>query len=169
MSAPNILGTPEQAQKKPFPWPLAIGAAIVLVAIGLVILLTQKPAEPGAAAPPPYAASLKLSDIKMATANNFVGGTVTYLEGNIQNAGNQAVTGVQVELIFQNSMNQVVQKERLPVMVTTERPGYSDTVDLSRAPLAPSQTRPFRLTLEHVSDDWNQAYPDVRIVDVKTK
>jgi hypothetical protein len=66
-------------------------------------------------------------------------------------------------------MNQVVQQEYLPVMVTQERPGYSDNVDLSRAPLAPGKSASFRITLEHVSNDWNGAYPAVRIVDVKTQ
>ncbi len=168
MGAPNLLGTPP-AERKGFPWPLAIGAAVVVIVIALIIFLSKKPAPPAAAAPPPYAANLKLSDVKMATANNFVGGTVTYLEGKIQNTGNQTVFGVTVELTFQNSLNQVVQQERLPVMVMQERPGYSDTVDLSRAPLAPGQSADFRLTLEHVSTDWNGAYPEVRIVSVTTR
>jgi hypothetical protein len=172
MSSPDILGEPRPAQeKKDFPWPIAIGAGIVLVVIGVAAALMYKPApQPGTGRPtPPYAANLQLRDIKMATANNFMGGSVTYLEGSIANTGNQTVTGVTVEATFQNSMNQVVQQEYLPVMVTQERPGYSDNVDLSHAPLAPGKSSPIRITLEHVSSDWNGAYPAVRIVDVKTQ
>lgn len=172
MSSPDILGErPPQPEKKDFPWPIAIGAAIVVVAIGLIAFLTYKPApQPGAMRETPaYAANLQLRDIKMATANNYVGGSVTYLEGTIANTGNQTVTGVTVEATFLNGMNQVVQQEYLPVMVSQERPGYSDNVDLARAPLAPGKTAPFRITLEHVSADWNGAYPAVRIVDVKTQ
>lgn len=172
MSSPEILGEQRPAQaKKEFPWPIVVGAAIVVVVIGLIAVLTYQPApQPGAKRQPPaYAASLQLRDIKMATANNFVGGSVTYLEGTIANLGNQTVTGVTVEAIFQNSLNEVVQKEYLPVMVTQERPGYSDNVTLARAPLAPGKSAPFRVTLEHVSGDWNGAYPAVRVIDVKTQ
>jgi hypothetical protein len=172
MSSPDILGEqPRPAEKKEFPWPIAIGAAVVLIVIGIVAAVTYKPApQPGERRPtPPYAASLQLRDIKMATADNYVGGTVTYLEGTLANTGSQTVTGVTLEATFLNGMNQVVQQEPLKVMVTQERPGYSDNVDLARAPLAPGKSASIRITLEHVSADWNGAYPALRIVDVKTQ
>ena len=172
MSSPDILGgEPQPAPKREFPWPIAIGAAIVLVVIGVIAAVTYKPPpQPGTRREvSAYAANLQLRDIKMATANNWVGASVTYLEGTIANTGDKSVTGATVEATFLNSMNQVVQQEYLPVMVTQERPGYSDNVDLSRAPLAPGKTVAIRVTLEHVSNDWNGAYPAVRIVDVKTQ
>ena len=172
MSSPDILGEqPRPAEKKEFPWPIAIGAAVVLIVVAVITLVMYKPApQPGERRDtPPYAANLQLRDIKMATANNYVGGSVTYLEGTIANTGSQTVTGVTVEATFLNGMNQVVQQEYLPVMVTQERPGYSDNVDLSRAPLPPGKSAAIRITLEHVSTDWNGAYPALRIVGVKTQ
>ena len=172
MSSPDILGEqPQPAPKREFPWPIAIGAAIVLIVIGVIAAVTYKPSpQPGARREAPaYAASLQLRDIKMATADNYVGGSVTYLEGTLANTGDKTVAGVTVEATFLNGMNQVVQQEFLPVKVTQERPGYSDNVDLSRAPLGPGKTAPVRITLEHVSSDWNGAYPALRIVDVKTQ
>ena len=172
MSSPDFLGEQARpAEKKEFPWPIAIGAAIVIVVIGIVAVVTYRPApQPGAKRKAaPYAAKLELRDIKMATANNYVGGSVTYLEGTIVNNGDKTVAGVTIEATFVNGMDQVVQQEYLPVMVTQERPGYSDNVDLSRAPLAPGKSAPVRITLEHVSNDWNGAYPAVRIVDVRTQ
>ena len=172
MSSPDILGEqPRPAEKKEFPWPIAIGAAIVLIVVAVITLVMYKPAaKPGERRETPaYAANLQLRDIKMATANNYVGGSVTYLEGTIANTGSQMVTGVTVEATFLNGMNQVVQQEYLPVMVMQERPGYSDNVDLSRAPLAPGKAAAIRITLEHVSADWNGAYPALRIVEVRTQ
>jgi hypothetical protein len=172
MSSPDILGgEPQPAPKREFPWPIAIGAVIVLVVIGVIAAVTYKPSrQPGSRREAPaYAANLQLRDIKMATANNYVGGSVTYLEGSIVNSGDKTVAGVTVEATFLNGMNQVVQQEYLPVMVTQERPGYSDNVDLARAPLGPGKSAPIRITLEHVSGDWNGVYPAVRIVDVKTQ
>jgi hypothetical protein len=37
------------------------------------------------------------------------------------------------------------------------------------SPLAPGQGKPFRLTFEHISSDWNHAYPDLQVTDVSLK
>jgi hypothetical protein len=70
---------------------------------------------------------------------------------------------------FKNSLDQVVQSEDIPIQVLQTTGPYPDTVDLKAAPLAPGQSKPFRLTFEHVSDDWNHAYPEVKIMDVVAK
>ena len=67
-----------------------------------------------------------------------------------------------VHVAFKNSLGQVAQAEDVPLHVLTSGP-YPDTVDLSASPLAPGQSKPFRLTFEHVSTDWNQAYPDLQV------
>ena len=46
---------------------------------------------------------------------------------------------------------------------------YPDTVDLSVSPLAPGQGKQFRLTFEHVSNDWNHEYPELQVTDVSVK
>jgi len=108
----------------------------------------------------------------MSSAENFVGATVTYLDGKITNSGDRIATRAVVEATFMNSLGQVVQRETLPMHVlTTSTSGgiYTDVVDLSATPLAPGQSRPFRLTLEHISADWNHAAPGLKVVDVATK
>lgn len=152
-------------------WPaMLVGAALVVVAV-LAIWMFTRPAETAtkAANPHPYAALVKVTDIKMSTAQNFVGATVTYLEGKITNTGDKTVTRAVADVTFHNSLGQVAQQEQLAIMVLEERPGYSDAVGLNQLPLAPGQSRPFRLTLEHVTADWDQAYPEIRIADVTTK
>jgi hypothetical protein len=42
-------------------------------------------------------------------------------------------------------------------------------VDLSVSPLAPGQSKPFRLTFEGISSQWNHEYPELKVVDVTTK
>jgi len=129
----------------------------------------RPPATTTQPASSPYAGNLQLTDIKMSTADNFMGATVTYMEGKVTNAGDKTVTHATVEVTFKNSLDQVVQQERPPLMVRQERPGYSDAVDLAAAPLAPGQSRPFRLTFEHVSSDWNGQYPPVKVLTVETR
>jgi len=46
---------------------------------------------------------------------------------------------------------------------------YPDAVDLSVSPLAPSQSKQFRLTFESVSAQWNHEYPELQITDLGTK
>jgi hypothetical protein len=164
----STLGT-SAPQERTTNW-AAIGFGVGLVVV--VVLLVWLFSRGGGAqtrGPNPYAASIKFSDLKMSTAQNFVGANVTYVEGTVANGGSQTVTHIDVQPVFRNSMNEVVGNEIVPLMVTAQRPGYSDTVDLSQSPLKPGQSRQFRLTFEHISADWNQQYPEIKIVDVRTR
>jgi len=159
--------SPEQKRN----WiPLLVGVAAVVVAVG-AILLFLRPKSPGGAGPNPYAEKLKLSDIKLSAAENYMGGTVTYLDFNITNLGDQALVGADVKAQFKDSMGQIVQKETTPlhVLVENQLAGYPDLVDLSRAPIGPGQTKTVRITLEHISDAWDQSYPQMELVDLKLK
>jgi hypothetical protein len=62
-----------------------------------------------------------------------------------------------------------VQVEDLPLRILQTSGPYPDAVDLSVSPLDPNQSKPFRLTFEHVSTDWNQAYPTLQVTDVVVK
>lgn len=146
-----------------------IGIVLVVAVIGIIVLLSrgEKPVPTG---PPPYASNLKLSDLKLSAAQNFIGGTVTYLDGQITNTGNKTVTGVTLEAVFKNSMGQVAQKEDLALHVLQTGGPYPDVADLTAAPLVPGQTRQFRLTVEGaITTDWNQQYPELRIIHISTK
>jgi hypothetical protein len=150
---------------------VGLGVAIVVIVVAVLAVLGRT-GRPTPQQPPAYAANLKLTDLKMSAAENFVGATVTYLDGKITNSGDKTVTHTMVQAVFLNSLNQIVQRETLPIHVLTSGTSggiYTDAVDLSAAPLAPGQTRPFRLTLEHISADWNHAPPELKILDVATK
>jgi hypothetical protein len=150
--------------------PLLVGLVAVVVAVG-AILFFLRPKSQGGIEPNPYAEKLKLSDIKLSAAENYVGGTVTYLDFNITNTGYQAMVGADVKAQFKDTMGQIVQKETIPlhVLVENQLAGYPDLVDMSRAPIGPGQTKTVRITLEHVSDAWNQSYPDMELVNLKLK
>jgi hypothetical protein len=161
---PSPLAEPTQSNWRP----IVVGVAAVLVVIGLIAWFMR--GQPKAAAgPPPYAANLKLSDLKMSQAQNFVGATVTYIEGTITNTGNKTVTHVVVRVVFQDSTGQVAQIEEVPLHVVQATGPYLDAVDLGASPLPPGQGKPFRLTFEHVSAEWNQAYPQLTITEIAAK
>jgi len=147
---------------------ILIAIAVVVVVVGVVALILRESPKT-ASGPPPYAANLKFSDLKMSQAQNFVGATVTYVDGTLTDTGGRTVTHVVVQVTFKDLYGQVAQIETVPVKVLQTGGPYLDTVDLTVSPLAPGQSKAFRLIFEHLSEQWNQAYPDLQITDVKIK
>ena len=148
--------------------PIAVGVGLVVVVVAIAALLLRTP--PKAAAPPhPYAANIQLSDLKMSAAENFVGATVNYLDGLVTNAGNKTVTHVMVQVVFKDDMGQLAQRETIPLHVLHTSGPYPDAVDLTVSPLAPGQSKPFRLTFESISAQWNHQYPELQVTDVTVR
>jgi hypothetical protein len=145
---------------------IAVAAVIVIAIVGAFLMRGQ---PKGASGPPPYAANLKLSDFKMSAAENFVGATVSYVDGTVTNAGDKTVTHVVVEVQFKDDMGQVAQREDVPLQVLKTSGPYPEAVDFSVSPLASAQSKPFRLTFEGISAQWNHQYPDIHITDVAVK
>ena len=105
----------------------------------------------------------------MSAAENFVGATVSYLDGTVANIGDKTVTHAVVTVIFKDSMGQLAQQEDVPLHVLQTSGPYPDAVDLSTSPLGPGQNKPFRLTFESISEQWNHEYPELKISDVTVK
>ena len=139
----------------------------IAVMLAIAYLLRQPPQA--AKVVPPYAASLTLSDFKMSAAENFIGATVTYFDGKITNAGDRTVTRVVVEVVFKDELGQVALRDEVPLRLLRETGPYTEPVDLSVMPLEPGQTRPFRLTFDHISAQWNRQFPAMRVTDLTVK
>ena len=150
--------------------PFIVGLVAVLVVVGIIVVLTRNRGQ-GTAVVDPYAAKLQITDAKASQAENYVGGTVTYLDATITNTGDKALVGGDMSMVFKNTLNEVVQKETLPLRVIVPNPlaGYPDLVDLNKSPIGPGQSKTVRMTLEHISADWNQAPPEMQLVNLKLK
>jgi hypothetical protein len=146
-----------------------IVATVVLMALAVGVALVWREPPKSRSSPPPYASRLRLSDLKMRQAQNFVGATVTYVDGSVANAGNQTVTHVEVRATFRDPYGQVAQIEEVPLWILSGTGTYQDTMDLAAAPLAPGQTKPFRLIFEHVSAQWNQGYPELAVAGLSLR
>jgi len=148
--------------------PIVLGVAFVLVVVGVIAVLSRS--SPKATTPPnPYAAKLNLSDLKMSAAENFVGARITYIDGTVTNTGEKTVTHAAVHVAFKNSLGEVAQADDVVLYILKTAGPYPDTVDLHLLPLAPGQSAPFRLTFDHISNDWDRAYPDLKVTDVWVK
>jgi hypothetical protein len=145
---------------------IAIAVIVAIVAIAAIALRQRPKVQP---APPAYAVNLKFSDLKMSQAQNFVGATVTYVDGTLNNIGDKTVTHMIVQVTFSDSYNQIAQIESVPIRILQTAGPYDDTADVSQSPLGPGQSKCFRLTFEHVSEQWNQAYPQLKVTDVTVK
>jgi Protein of unknown function (DUF2393) len=148
--------------------PILVGIVIVGIVVGILALIfrseQKKPAPP-----PPYAANLRFSDLKTSAAQNFAGATVSYLDGAITNTGNMTVIHATVQVTFKDELGQTAQREELPMRVLRTGGPYDEAVDLNLSPLAPGQSKPFRLIFDNISAQWNHAYPDLQITQVSTK
>ena len=154
--------------------PLAVAAAVVLIAAGVVVLVLEhgKPAAtvtPISAALDAYATSLPITRLAMSESANLAGGKVTYLDGHIANTGGRTVTGVTVQVLFRDPAHEVAQNETQPLKLIRTREPYVDIEPVSAAALKPAGEKDFRLIFDAVSPDWDGAYPEIRIVRVDTK
>jgi len=165
------LFAPPKVETQERKWtPFIIGLIAVVVAVGILVVLTRNQGGNNAQVNP-YAAKLQISNPTLSAAENYVGGTVTYLDVTLTNRGDKALTGASMKLVFKNTLNEVVQTETIPlhVLVENQMGGYPDLVDLSRSPIGPGQSKVVRMTLEHISADWSQVAPEMQLVDLKLK
>lgn len=151
--------------------PMAIAAvAVILVAAVVVLVLQARSASTNVSAvnasPDAYASSLPISSMVMSEAANLSGGKVTYVDGHIVNKGSQTVTGITVQVLFRNYAHEVTQNVTQPLMLIRMRQPYIDVGPVSTAPLKPGDERDFRLIFDPVKEDWDGAYPEIRITHV---
>ena len=142
-------------------------AAVIAVMLAIAFLLREPPKPIKTISP--YAANLKFSDFKMSAAENFIGATVSYMDGSVANTGDKTVTRIVVEVVFKDDIGQLAQREELPLRVLRTTGPYQEAVDLTVSPLGPGETRSFRLTFDSISAQWNRQYPEIRVTDVAVK
>jgi hypothetical protein len=150
-------------------WGVA-GLAVLVVIIVLVLAGRHKPTTPTTIQPlAPYAANLPLSQLAMSESTSLSGGKSTFIDGHINNTGNQTVTGITVQVLFRNNEAMPPQMETMPLSLIRTREPYVDTQPVSSAPLKPDDERDFRLIFESLPPNWNTEMPEIRIIQVDTK
>jgi hypothetical protein len=148
--------------------PILIGIILLGVVVGILALILRSE-QPKPAAPPAYAGNLKFSDLQTSAAQNFAGATVSYLDGTVSNTGDKIVSHATVQVTFKDDMGQTAQREEVPIRVLRTGGAYDEAVDLNMSCLAPGQSKPFRLTFDNITAQWNHAYPDLQVTQVVAK
>jgi len=168
--APSMFSQPPGERPSRLPWLIAAGAVLVIVGILVLLNISQKSRmlPSGELALAPYASHLTLSNIQLSQAGSMVG-PATYIDGTITNHGDKTVTGVTVQAVFYDYDHKIAQISNLSLNLIRTRVPYVDTEPLSSAPLQPDKSAEFRLIVDHMSDNWDQNPPELRIVQVDTQ
>jgi hypothetical protein len=98
-----------------------------------------------------YAKTIRVENIALSRAENFIHQEVTILNADVVNAGAQAVQRLSVTVEFTDDMHQVVLRESRPVLGTPP------------APLTPGQRRSFQISFDRVPASWNMQQPTVQV------
>lgn len=139
--------------------PLAVGILIVLAIAGGLVYLNRpapssRPSEQASPEARAYVPHLRLSDVKMQAAENFLNQRVVEVEGGIKNDGPRVLRSVDIYCLFYNVDGREIHRERVPILAGKGRP------------LQPDETRTFRLPFDSLPDGWNQAVPHMVIAQI---
>jgi len=159
-----LTGQPRQQEERSFA-PFIVAGVVVLVIVGALVFLSARTRKTTASTTPdPYASQLTLSDIALSQSSNIAGSQITYVDGTITNHGNRTVDAVGVETIFHGGTYPQAQQTNLSLIRT--RDPYIDIEPVSADPLKPGDSRPFRLIFDHVTPEWDQQPPAIRVMQL---
>jgi len=153
----------ESDHRSTFPVAFAAGAAVVLLLLGGVLLVSRLTRSKGpvgdqhlAFGPAEQAAAERIHFLEpqMARASNYLNQDVTYIAGVVSNDGVATLRDVEVSIEFRDPFNQLILRE-------TRRLFGS-----SAQPLAGGQRRDFQVAFEYIPEEWNKQYPQIRVIGV---
>ncbi len=98
-----------------------------------------------------YIANIKVKDITLSRAENFLHQEVTVLSATVVNSGPQTVVGLQLTVQFSDQMGQVALRESRGVLGSPP------------VPLGPGRERSFEISVEHVPATWNMQQPTIQV------
>jgi len=152
------------------PW--IVAGLVVAVVVGILIAFGGHKTSgdvANASVPDAYAPLLTISDLALSQSSNIAGSQITYVDGTITNKGSRVVTGVTVQTGFHLGSGSPAQMETTTLNLIRTRDPYVDIEPVSADPIKPGESKPFRLIFDHVSPDWDQQSPHVRVMHVQLK
>ena len=148
------------ADEQPTTVYILIAAAVIVAVVGVLILVTRPRSQPSS--PPAvdaeeraYLSQIVISDAHMSAAENFLGHTVIYLDGQVTNRGGRAVRQIEIQMEFVDMLSQVVLRDN------------AFPLKPPMTPLKPGETRAFQITFDRMPAEWNQAAPAITVKSVQ--
>jgi hypothetical protein len=164
---PQVVRKIQVPRKRPFPWPVIALMVAAAILIALIAWLPRTPkAKPGPSAAEipvqPTAGQIQLSHFRMTAAPV---GNAFYMDGQLFNNGDTALTGVQVQARFLGADGQTVEVQSRPVGEVTDRSG-TNSQNLVQDPVKPHQSRPIRIYFDQIPANWNRQMPEIAVTTV---
>jgi hypothetical protein len=151
----------QPTERGPSRFALIVAAAAVLIVLAAFYLWPgrQSPSRGGAQVVHPpfgpaeraYAEKIKIENVALSRAENFLNQEVTILAGNLANTGERTVREVEVTVEFYDDMNQTALRESRLALHS------------GNPPLGPGERRAFDVSFEHIPSQWNMQQPAVRV------
>jgi hypothetical protein len=143
---------------------LAIIVAVLL--LGAIVYFLPRapkatPAKPAAeVVQQPTGSEIQVQSVNL--SKSPTGGSIN-LQGMLSNTGRQTINGVAMQVIFHGKDGAVLETQPAKVMGLKKEGNSFVENELTKSPLQPHETRPFRVTVETVPQDWNQQMPELRV------
>jgi hypothetical protein len=140
-----------------------ITAALILGAILYFMPRAPKvsPAPTAAEVPNgPAAGMLQLTNPKMTTSPN--GGSM-YIQAMVQNTSPQTINGIVAQVRFRTQDGSVAQAVNVPVQLLQQEGGARVGQPLTNAPMKPNDTRPVRIAVDRVPQNWDHQMPEIQV------
>jgi hypothetical protein len=98
-----------------------------------------------------YAPQIHFLDPKMSRAANFLNQEVTFVFGTLDNTGKRRIKQIEITLEFHDPFGQVVLRDKQRLLTKYD------------APIGAGQQHDFQVPYEHVSAEWNNGYPTIKV------
>ena len=153
-------------ERSRLPIAFLIGIAIVAVLVTGAVVYSRYASPAGSEIDKPlpmgpaelaYAQQIHFLDPKMSRAANFLNQEVTFVFGTVENGGDRKVKQIEIALEFHDPFNQVVLRDTQRLFLPTA------------SPMLPGQQRDFQVGYEHISAQWNNGYPAIRVTGLSFK
>jgi hypothetical protein len=147
-------------ERSRLPLAFLIGIAIVGVLVGAAILYSHytssQPEEvekplPMGPEEQAYAPQIHFLEPKMSRAANFLNQEVTYIFCTVENGGKRKIQNIEITLEFHDPFNQVVLRDKQRLFLPTAQP------------FMPGQQRDVQIPYEHISAEWNNVFPTIKV------
>ena len=85
-----------------------------------------------------------------------------YIDAMVQNTSAQTVNGIVAQVRFRAPDGSVTHAVEVPVQLV-QQSGARTTQDLASAPIKPNDTRPIRIAIDRVPQNWNRQMPEIQV------
>lgn len=151
----------EQPDRGPFSFALMVSAAAVVIVLAGFYLWPGRQSPSRGGVPeihPPfgpaeraYASKIKIENVALSRAANFLNQEVTILTGDFVNTGDRTLREVELTVEFYDHMHQIALRESRV------------TLNSASSPLAPGERRSFDVSFEHIPTSWNMQLPTLHV------